>query len=139
MTAEDRLWEAPDVAKAEDLTKITQTPPEDKGIRKDVPSFGKSTDVSAIDECLHDVVTQDDDGQISYEAPGTVALVDDSEYNSPIPSSIGRIIEPAPEVTEPPRKSDRDEDAVRRQTFVDLPSAPQGAASVPGRFPNEYF
>ena len=98
--------------------------------------LGKSTDVSA-DECLQDVVTQDDNGQITYEAPGTVALVDDGEYNSPIPSSIGRIIEPAPEVTKPPRKSDRDEDAIRRQMFVD-PSAPQGAASVPGRLPYFY-
>ena len=94
--------------------------------------------MSAIDECLYDVVTQDDDGQITYEAPGTVALVDDGEYNAPIPSSIGRIIEPTPEVPKPPRKSDRGEDAIRRQMFVDQ-SAPQGAASVPGRLPNEYF
>ena len=94
--------------------------------------------MSAIDECLQDVVTQDDNGQITYEAPGTVAFVDDGEYDPPIPSSIGRIIEPAPEVKKPPRKSDRDEDAIRRQMFVD-PGAPQGAASVPGRLPNEYF
>ena len=60
VTPEDRLWEAPDVAKAENLTKVILTPPEDKAIRKDVPSFGKSTDVSAIDECLQDVVAQDD-------------------------------------------------------------------------------
>eukprot|EP00439_Symbiodinium_sp_Y106_P065646 s125_g10.t1 len=138
VTAEDRLWEAPDVAKAEDLTKVTQTPPEDKAISKDVPSFRKSTDVSAIDECLRDVVTQDDNGQITYEAPGTVALVDDGEYDPPIPSSIGRVIEPAPEVKKPPRKSDRDEDAMRRQMFVDQ-SAPQGAAKVPSQLPNEYF
>ena len=138
VTDEDRLWEAPDVAKAEDLAKVILTPPEDKAIRKDVPVFGPSTDVSAIDGCLYDVVTQDDEGRITYEAPGTVALVDDGEYNAPIPSSIGRIIEPAPEVPKPPRKSDRDEDAIRKQMFVDQ-SAPQGAASVPGRLPSEYF
>ena len=103
-----------------------------------MPNFGPSTDVSSINECLNDVVTQDDEGRIAYEAPGTVALVDEGEYNAPIPSSIGRIIEPKPEVPKPSRKSDRDEDAIRRQTFVDQ-SAPQGAAPVPGRLPNEYF
>eukprot|EP00439_Symbiodinium_sp_Y106_P079167 s520_g17.t2 len=37
VTDEDRLWEAPDVARAEDLSKVILTPPEDKAIRKDVP------------------------------------------------------------------------------------------------------
>ena len=78
VTEDDRLWEAPDVAKAEDLTKVNTTPPEDKAIRKDVPFFGPSTDISSINECLNDVVTQDDDGKIS-EALGTVALVDDGD------------------------------------------------------------
>ena len=137
VTPEDRLWEAPDVAKAENLTKVILTPPEDKAIRKDVPSFGKSTDVSAIDECLQDVVAQDDNGQITYEAPGSVALVDDGEYEPPIPASIGRVIQPKPEV-KPSRKTDRDEDAIRRQMYVDQ-SAPQGAASAMPRLPNEYF
>ena len=36
------------------------------------------------------------------------------------------------------RQSDRDEDAIRRQMYVGQ-SAPQGAASVPARLPNEYF
>ena len=99
-----------------------------------MPVFGPSTDVSSINECLNDVVTQDDDGRITYEAPGTVALVDDGDYNVPIQSSVGRIIEPTPEVPKPSRKSDRDEDAVRRQKFVDQ-SAPQGAAPVPADFP----
>ena len=56
------------------------TPPEDKAIRKDVPYFGPSADISAIAECIHDVVTQDDDGRVSYNAPSTVALVDDGDY-----------------------------------------------------------
>ena len=137
VTPEDRLWEAPDVAKAEDLTKVILTPPEDKAIRKDVPSYGKSTDVSAIDECLHDVVAQDDNGQITYEAPGSVALVDDGEYDPPIPASIGRVIQPKKDV-KPSRKTDRDEDALRRQMYVDQ-SASQEAASVIPRLPNEYF
>ena len=102
-----------------------------------MPSFGKSTDVSAIDECLQDVVAQDDNGQITYEAPGSVALVDDGEYEPPIPASIGRVIQTKPEV-KPSRKTDRDEDALRRQMYVDQ-SAPQGAASVMPRLPNEYF
>ena len=71
-----------------------------------MPNFGPSTDVSSINECLNDVVTQDDEGRIAYEAPGTVALVDEGEYNAPIPSSIGRIIEPKPEVPKPSRKSE---------------------------------
>ena len=50
--------------------------------------------------------------------------MDDGDYDVPIQSSI--------------RKSDRDEDAIRRQMFVGQ-SAPQGAAPVPGRLPNEYF
>ena len=57
----------PDVAKAEDLTKVNTSPPEDKAIRKDVPFFGPSTDISSINGCLNDVVTQDDDGKTSYE------------------------------------------------------------------------
>ena len=51
---------------------------------------------------------------------------------------MGRVVEPAKEVPKPSRKSDRDEDAIHRQMFVDQ-SAPQGAAPVLGRLPNEYF
>eukprot|EP00439_Symbiodinium_sp_Y106_P006622 s12352_g1.t1 len=137
VTPEDRLWEAPDVAKAENLTKVILTPPEDKAIRKDVPSYGKSTDVSAIDECLHDVVAQDDNGQITYEAPGSVALVDDGEYEPPIPASIGRVIQPKKDV-KPSRKTDRDEDALRRQMYVDQSASQEAASAIP-RLPNEYF
>eukprot|EP00439_Symbiodinium_sp_Y106_P065048 s2186_g10.t1 len=82
--------EAPDVAKAADLTKVSMTPPKDKAIRKDVPQFGPSADISTVAECIHDVATQDDDGKISYNAPGTVALVDDGAYDVPIQSSMGR-------------------------------------------------
>ena len=138
VTEDDKRWEAPDVAKAEDLTKINTSPPEDKAIRKDVLFFGPSTDISSINDCLNDVVTQDDDGKISYEAPGTVALVDDGDYDLLIQSSMGRVVEPAKEGPKPSRKSDRDEDALRRQMFV-AQSAPQGAAPVPGRLPKEYF
>ena len=90
ITEDDKLWEAPDVAKAADLTKVSMTPPDDKAIRKDVIR-------SAIAECIHDVVTQDDDGKISYNAPGTVALVDDSACDVPIQSSMGRVVQPAEE------------------------------------------
>ena len=133
VTEDDKRWEAPDVAKAEDLTKINTSPPEDKAIRKDVLFFGPSTDISSINDCLNDVVTQDDDGKISYEAPGTVALVDDGDYDVLIQSSMGRVVEPAKEGPKPSRKSDRDEDALRRQMFV-AQSAPQ--KNSPGARPS---
>ena len=98
--------EAPDVAKAADLTKVSMTPPKDKAIRKDVPQFGPSADISTVAECIHDVATQDDDGKISYNAPGTVALVDDGAYDVPIQSSMGRVVQPAEEKPKAPRKSD---------------------------------
>ncbi|CAE7339345.1 kptA, partial [Symbiodinium sp. CCMP2456] len=114
-----RKWreeKAPDAANAADITTHTTGPPMDKAIRKDVPQFGANTDVSSIADCVNDVVTQDEDGKVSYDPPGTVALVDDGDY----------------------QKSDRDEDALRRHMFIDE-SAPQGAATVPERLPNEYF
>ena len=102
-----------------------------------MPSFGKSTDVSAIDECLQDVVAQDDNVQITYEAPGSVALVDDGEYEPPI----------QPQSAESSSRSRRSSPLARRiamrmpfegKMYVDQ-SAPQGAASVMPRLPNEYF
>ena len=50
---------------------------------------------------------------------------------------MGRVVEPAKEGAKPSRKSDRDEDALRRQMFVDQ-SAPQGSHGA-RRLPNEYF
>ncbi|CAE7314988.1 unnamed protein product [Symbiodinium sp. CCMP2592] len=132
---EDKMWEAPDAADATDVTKVSEGPPMDKAIRKDVPRIGATTDVSAVAECVNDIVTQDADGKVSYNTPGTVELVDEGDQVDPIPSSIGRVIEPAaPKKT---KKSDRDEDAMRRLMFIDE-SAPQGAATVP-ELPNEYF
>ncbi|CAE7831496.1 pntA [Symbiodinium sp. CCMP2592] len=135
VTQEDKMWEAPDAADATDVTKISKKLPMDKAIRKDVPRIGATTDVSAVAECINDIVTQDADGKVSYNTPGTVELVDEGEQVDPIPSSIGRVIEPAaPKKT---KKSDRDEDAMRRLMFIDE-SAPQGAAAMP-ELPNEYF
>ncbi|CAE7778417.1 unnamed protein product [Symbiodinium sp. CCMP2592] len=136
VTQEDKMWEAPDAADANDISKIAAGPPMDKAIRKDVPRFGATTDVSAVAECVNDIVTQDADGKVSYSVPGTVELVDEGDKVDPIPSSMGRVMEPAaPKKT---KKSDRDEDAVRRLMFVDE-SAPQEAATVPEKLPNEYF
>ena len=69
-----------------------------------------------------------------------MALVDDGDYEVPIQSSMGRVVQPAEGENKPKglRKSDRDEDAVRKQMYVDQ-SAPPGAAPVPGRLPNEYY
>ncbi|CAE7795763.1 unnamed protein product [Symbiodinium sp. CCMP2592] len=90
----------PVTEEAADITKITTGPPMDKAIRKDVPRIGTTTDVSAI----------------GYR--GTVELVDEGEYENPIPSSMGRVLEPvAPKKA---KKSDR-------------------AAAVPEKLPNEYF
>ncbi|CAE7198859.1 unnamed protein product [Symbiodinium sp. CCMP2592] len=135
VTQEDKMWEAPDAADATDVTKISEGPPMDKAIRKDVPRIGATTDVSAVAECVNDIVTQDADGKVSYNTPGTVELVDEGDQVDPIPSSIGRVVEPAP--PKKTKKSDRDEDAMRRLMFIDE-SAPQGAATVP-ELPNEYF
>ncbi|CAE7643423.1 unnamed protein product [Symbiodinium sp. CCMP2592] len=135
VTQEDKMWEAPDAADAIDVNKISEGPPMDKAIRKDVPRIGATTDVSAVAECVHDIVTQDADGKVSYNTPGTVELVDEGDQVDPIPSSIGRVVEPAP--PKKTKKSDRDEDAMRRLMFIDE-SAPQGAATVP-ELPNEYF
>ncbi|CAE7403505.1 Wrn [Symbiodinium sp. CCMP2592] len=135
VTQEDKMWEAPDAADATDVTKVSEGPPMDKAIRKDVPRIGATTDVSSVAECVNDIVTQDADGKVSYNTPGTVELVDEGDQVDPIPSSIGRVIEPAaPKKT---KKSDCDEDAMRRLMFIDE-SAPQGAATVP-ELPNEYF
>ncbi|CAE7250887.1 unnamed protein product [Symbiodinium sp. CCMP2592] len=135
VTQEDKMWEAPDAADAIDVNKISEGPPMDKAIRKDVPRIGATTDVSAVAECVNDIVTQDADGKVSYNTPGTVELVDEGDQVDPIPSSIGRVVEPAP--PKKTKKSDRDEDAMRRLMFIDE-SAPQGAATVP-ELPNEYF
>ncbi|CAE7518954.1 unnamed protein product [Symbiodinium sp. CCMP2592] len=135
VTQEDKMWEAPDAADATDVTKISEGPPMDKAIRKDVPRIGATTDVSAVAECVNDIVTQDADGKVSYNTPGTVELVDEGDQVDPIPSSVGRVVEPAP--PKKTKKSDRDEDAMRRLMFIDE-SAPQGAATVP-ELPNEYF
>ncbi|CAE7465907.1 kptA [Symbiodinium sp. CCMP2592] len=119
VTEEDKLWEAPDAADAADITKLAAT-----------------MDVSSIADCVNDVVTQVADGKVSYDLPGTVALVDEGEYENPIPSTMGRVIEPV--APKPTKKFDRDEDALRKLMFVDE-SAPQAAAAVPERLSNEYF
>ncbi|CAE7400470.1 NLRC3 [Symbiodinium sp. CCMP2592] len=136
VTEEDKRWEAPDAADATDVTKNMSGPPMDKAIRKDVPAIGATTDVSKVAECINDIVTQDADGKVSYSVPGTVQLVDEGDKVDPIPSSMGRVMEPA--VHTRTKKSDRDEDAMRRMMFIDE-SAPQGAATVPEKLPNEYF
>ena len=131
----------PDVAKAEDLTKVNTSRRRIKPSARMCPSLDQaltsapSTSASTI---LSLRMMMERPPTRSYEAPGTAALVDDGDYNVPIPSSMGRVVEPAKEVPKPSRKSDRDEDAIHRPMFVDQ-SAPQGAAPVLGRLPNEYF
>ena len=44
ITEEDKAWELPDVAKAEDVNKLPTRPPADKAIREDVPDFGREPD-----------------------------------------------------------------------------------------------
>ena len=128
ITEDDKAWEQPDVAKAADLTTLPTTPPPDKAIREDVPDFGPTTTVEGIAECINDVVVQDDDGNVSYQPQGDVALVDDGDYDVPIQSSMGRVIEdPTPKKSLPTRKSDQEEDLLRREMYVDH-SAPQGVA-----------
>ena len=132
ITEEDKAWEQPDVAKAADLTTLPTTPPPDKAIREDVPDFGPTTTVEGIAECINDVVVQDDDGNVSYQPQGDVALVDDGDYDVPIQSSMGRVIEdPTPKKAPPTRKSDQEEDLLRREMYVDH-SAPQGVAPSSG-------
>ena len=139
ITEEDKAWEQPDVAKAADLTTLPTTPPPDKAIREDVPDFGPTTTVEGIAECINDVVVQDDDGNVTYQPPSDVDLVDDGDYDVPIQSSMGRVIEdPTPKKAPPTRKSDQDEDILRREMFVDH-SAPQGVAPSSESLAQEYF
>ena len=93
ITEEDKAWEQPDVAKAADLTTLPTTPPPDKAIREDVPDFGPTTTVENIADCINDVVVQDAEGNVSYQPPSDVDLVDDGDYDVPIQSSMGRVIE----------------------------------------------
>ena len=141
ITEEDRAWEQPDVAKAADVTTLPTTPPADKAIREDVPDFGPTTTVESIAECVNDVVVQDADGKVSYQPPSDVDLVDAGDYDVPIQSSMGRVVEDvAPPKAEaaPTRMSDQDEDLLRREMYVDH-SAPQGAATSTGSPAQEYF
>ena len=139
ITEEDKAWEQPDVAKAADLTTLPTTPPLDKAIREDVPDFGPTTTVEGIAECINDVVVQDDDGNVSYQPQGDVALVDDGDYDVPIQSSMGRVIEdPTPKKAPSTRKSDQEEDLLRREMYVDH-SAPQGVAPSSGSPAQEYY
>ena len=139
ITEDDRAWEQPDVAKAADLTTLPTTPPPDKAIREDVPDFGPTTTVEGIAECINDVVVQDDDGNVSYQPQSDVALVDDGDYDVPIQSSMGRVIEnPTPKKAPPTRKSDQEEDLLRREMYVDH-SAPQGVAPSSGSPAQEYY
>ena len=136
---DDKAWEQPDVAKAADLTTLPTTPPPDKAIREDVPDFGPTTTVEGIAECINDVVVQDDDGNVSYQPQSDVALVDDGDYDVPIQSSMGRVIEnPTPKKAPPTRKSDQEEDLLRREMYVDH-SAPQGVAPSSGSPAQEYY
>ena len=139
ITEDDKAWEQPDVAKAADLTTLPTTPPPDKAIREDVPDFGPTTTVEGIAECINDVVVQDDDGNVSYQPQSDVALVDDGDYDVPIQSSMGRVIEnPTPKKAPPTRKSDQEEDLLRREMYVDH-SAPQGVAPSSGSPAQEYY
>ena len=134
----DRAWEAPDAASAIDVSNVSTNPPLDKAIRKDVPRLAANTDVSDIARHANDVVTHDEEGKVSYDPPETVVLVDEGDYENPISSSIGRVVEPAPKLApRPKRASDMDEDTLRRHMYIDE-SAPQGAATV-DQLPNEYF
>ncbi|CAE7727100.1 NLRC3, partial [Symbiodinium microadriaticum] len=139
ITEDDKAWEQPDVAKAADLTTLPATPPPDKAIREDVPDFGPTTTVENIADCINDVVVQDAEGNVSYQPPSDVDLVDDGDYDVPIQSSMGRVIEdPTPKKAAPTRKSDQDEDILRREMFVDH-STPQGVASSSDSSAQEYF
>ena len=139
ITEEDKAWEQPDVAKAADLTTLPTTPPPDKAIREDVPDFGPTTTVEGIAECVNDVVVQDADGNVTYQPPSDVDLVDDGDYDIPIQSSMGRVIEdPTPKKAAPTRKSDQEEDILRREMYVDH-SAPQGVAAFSESLAQEYF
>ncbi|CAE7851892.1 unnamed protein product, partial [Symbiodinium necroappetens] len=122
ITEEDKAWEQPDVA-------------------KDVPDFGPTTTAESIAECVNDVVVQDADGKVSYQPPSDVDLVDAGDYDVPIQSSTGRVIEDAAPTTAkaaPTKKSDQDEDILRREMYVDY-SAPQGVATSTGSPAQEYF
>ena len=66
ITEEDKAWELPDVAKAEDITRLPTEPPTDKAIREDVPDFGPTTTVEGLAECVNDVVVQGADGKVTY-------------------------------------------------------------------------
>ena len=141
ITEEDKAWEQPDVAKAADLTTLPTTPPADKAIREDVPDFGPTTTVESVAECVNDVVVQDADGKVSYQPPSDVDLVDAGDYDVPIQSSMGRVIEDAAPTTAkaaPTKKSDQDKDILRREMCVDY-SAPQGVATSTGSPAQEYF
>ena len=141
ITEEDKAWEQPDVAKAADFTTLPTKPPADKAIREDVPDFGPTTTVESIAECVNDVVAQDADGKVSYQPPNDVDLVDAGDYDVPIQSSMGRVVEdvaPPKAKAAPPRMSDQEEDLLRREMYVDY-SAPQGAATSSGSPAQEYF
>ena len=137
ITEEDKAWEMPDAAKAEDVTKPPTEPPKDKAIRKDVPAYGPITSIDSLAEHVNDIVVQDADGKVSYQPPSAVELVDDGDYNVPVQSSMGRVIEgglqPKAKVA-PSRKTDHDEDDL--QMYVDS-SAPQGVAAAGGSLAQE--
>ena len=142
ITEEDKAWEQPDVAKAADFTTLPTTPPADKAIHEDVPDFEPTTTVESIAECVNDVVVQDADGKVWYQPPSDVDLVDAGDYDVPIQSSMGRVIEdaapPIASKAAPTRMSDHDEDLLRREMYVDY-SAPQGVAASTGSPAQEYF
>ena len=71
--------------------------------------------------------------------PSDVDLVDDGDYDIPIQSSMGRVIEDqTPKKAAPTRKSDQEEDILRREMYVDH-SAPQGVATFSESLVQEYF
>ena len=123
------------------ILRLPTAPPADKAIREDVPDFGPTTTVEGVAECVNDVVVQDADGKVSYQPPSDVDLVDAGDYDVPIQSPMGRMIEEATSPrakVAPTRKSDRDEDDLRREMYIDY-SAPQGVAASTGSPAQEYF
>ncbi|CAE7346342.1 unnamed protein product, partial [Symbiodinium microadriaticum] len=94
ITEEGKAWELPDVAKAEDITRLLTEAPTDKAIH----------------------------GKVTYQPPSDVDLVDAGDYD-----------------VAPTRKTDRDEDDLRREMYIDHHSAPQGVATASGSPAQEYF
>ncbi|CAE7942322.1 unnamed protein product, partial [Symbiodinium sp. KB8] len=81
----------------------------------DVPDFGPTTTVEGIADCVNDVVVQDAEGNVTYQPPSDVDLVDDGDYDVPIQSSMGRVIE------DPTPKKAADKKGRLRLLGIDVP------------------